>query len=205
MRNYKKIIILAGMLVLCLLLTGCQQGSDNTKQTGSVITPDHFATLPPSQQGVVYPDSSDDGIPDEEQPDLTPGLPEIDSDGWTSLLESSTPLPPNVTPTPAYANTIEAVSPAPATPTPTEGPTPTPKSIQRGFTASDAVRDIQRRLKELGYYKGSADGDFGPATEKAVIAFQSSTVPRPPLPKIPAPAEKPPRLQPHPKLPRTPT
>lgn len=174
MRNYKKIIILAGMLVLCLLLTGCQQGSDNTKQTGSVITPDHFATLPPSQQEVVYPDSSDDGIPDEEQPDLTPGLPEIDSDGWTSLLESSTPLPPNVTPTPAYANTIEAVSPAPATPTPTEGPTPTPKSIQRGFTASDAVRDIQRRLKELGYYKGSADGDFGPATEKAVIAFQKA-------------------------------
>ena len=34
------------------------------------------------------------------------------------------------------------------------------------------MREVQKRLKELGYYKGSADGDFGPATEKAVIAFQ---------------------------------
>ena len=47
-----------------------------------------------------------------------------------------------------------------------------PKSLQRGFTGSEAVRSVQRRLKELGYYKGSADGDFGPATEEAVKNFQ---------------------------------
>ena len=60
------------------------------------------------------------------------------------------------------------------TPVPTVGPSPTPKSIQRGFTDSDEVREIQRRLKELGYYSGSADGNFGPATEKAVMAFQKA-------------------------------
>ena len=36
------------------------------------------------------------------------------------------------------------------------------------------VREMQKKLKELGYYKGSADGDFGPATEKAVKAFQKA-------------------------------
>ena len=53
-------------------------------------------------------------------------------------------------------------------------PTPTPKSLQRGFTDSEEVRALQKRLKELGYYTGSADGDFGPATEAAVKAFQKA-------------------------------
>ena len=34
------------------------------------------------------------------------------------------------------------------------------------------VLNMQRRLKELGYLSGSADGDFGSMTEKAVLAFQ---------------------------------
>ena len=36
----------------------------------------------------------------------------------------------------------------------------------------DAVRSVQRRLKTLGYYTGSIDGDYGNGTKKAVIAFQ---------------------------------
>ena len=177
MKKFTKIIILAAMLALCLVLTGCQQGSDATKnQTGSVVTPEHFATLPPSQQEVLYPDSTDNGMAavGEEDSGLTPGFPDDGIDNWANQLASVTPPPSNFTPIPEYANTIEPVSPAPATPTPTEGPSPTPKSLQRGFTGSDAVREVQKRLKELGYYKGSADGDFGPATEKAVIAFQKA-------------------------------
>ena len=34
------------------------------------------------------------------------------------------------------------------------------------------VRNIQQRLKDWGYYKGSVDGIYGTATRKAVIAFQ---------------------------------
>lgn len=34
------------------------------------------------------------------------------------------------------------------------------------------VKEVQRRLKEWGYYKGEADGVFGAATKAAVIAFQ---------------------------------
>lgn len=34
------------------------------------------------------------------------------------------------------------------------------------------VKEVQRRLKQWGYYKGEADGIFGAGTKAAVIAFQ---------------------------------
>ena len=36
----------------------------------------------------------------------------------------------------------------------------------------DMVKEIQQRLKDWGYYFGSVDGNYGKATEDAVIAFQ---------------------------------
>ena len=77
---------------------------------------------------------------------------------------AATPVPATPTPRP----TIQVVTRAPAT------PSPTPKSLQRGFTGSDEVRALQRRLRELGYYTGSVDGDFGAGTEAAVKAFQKA-------------------------------
>ncbi len=84
----------------------------------------------------------------------------------TSTVVFQTPTPSGVavvTPTP---RTTTAVTKAPAT------PTPTPPSLQVGFTNSAEVRALQKRLKELGYYTGSVDGDFGAGTEAAVKAFQ---------------------------------
>ncbi|WP_305077959.1 peptidoglycan-binding protein [Guptibacillus hwajinpoensis] len=37
----------------------------------------------------------------------------------------------------------------------------------------EGVKELQSKLTALGYYKGSKDGDFGPATEQAVKNFQS--------------------------------
>lgn len=39
---------------------------------------------------------------------------------------------------------------------------------------SDNVRKMQSKLKDKGYYSGSIDGKFGPATRKAVYKFQSA-------------------------------
>ena len=36
----------------------------------------------------------------------------------------------------------------------------------------EAVKKVQRRLKKLGYYKGSIDGDYGNGTKTAVKSFQ---------------------------------
>ncbi|MBE5801621.1 MAG: hypothetical protein E7319_04965 [Clostridiales bacterium] len=55
---------------------------------------------------------------------------------------------------------------------PTPAPTQTPSALDKG-AQGDMVRQMQERLKELGYYTGKADGDFGPGTEEAVRLFQS--------------------------------
>lgn len=70
-----------------------------------------------------------------------------------------------------------AVEPAPtAEPTPTPAPTEEPakyETLQKG-SKGDKVKEMQVYLKALGYLSGTADGDFGPGTEKAVKAFQSA-------------------------------
>ena len=44
-------------------------------------------------------------------------------------------------------------------------------SLRRG-SAGSAVKDLQTKLKKLGYYSASIDGDYGATTESAVKAFQ---------------------------------
>ena len=71
--------------------------------------------------------------------------------------------------------------PASATPTPqvTEAPTPTPtvavpeESLKNGDSGAD-VKTLQKRLKELGYFKHTVDGKFGRDTEKALKEFQTN-------------------------------
>ena len=58
---------------------------------------------------------------------------------------------------------------------PTATPTATPSLLKKG-DASDAVREMQQRLKELGYYDGEVDGDFGGGTEEAVRLYQRQNV-----------------------------
>ena len=42
----------------------------------------------------------------------------------------------------------------------------------RQGSQGEQVKEVQRRLKQWGYYNGSVDGVFGAATRAAVIAFQ---------------------------------
>ncbi len=194
MKRNLKIIGLAAVLALCLLLTGCYQPPDevnNGGQSGTTSTP-FFKTLEPSPTIQVTPDTIPVDVPntiaginigqETAQPTQTPGA----DNGWgnwgSEPTASVTPIPNVVVLSPSVTQgdiltTDGTITTIPATPTPTPAPvtpTPTPKSLQRGFTGSDAVRAVQKRLKELGYYKGSADGDFGPATEEAVKAFQKA-------------------------------
>ncbi|MBR5110467.1 MAG: peptidoglycan-binding protein [Clostridia bacterium] len=71
-----------------------------------------------------------------------------------------------------------------ATPAPTETPlpgTPTPIVISSGAPSlqtlktgsrGDLVKALQTKLKELGYYTGAIDGDYGSSTASAVKEFQ---------------------------------
>ena len=193
MKRILKITGLAAVLALCLLLTGCYQPPDEVNNGGqtSAITASFFNTLAPKVTATVTPDTVVVETPNSNigviggQETPTPTAANNGGgawDNWGSAPTSAPTLTPvgytTVTPGPGETNgPIETVTAAPPTPTPTTAPvtsSPVPKSLQKGFTGSDAVRALQKRLKELGYYKGSADGDFGPATEDAVIAFQKA-------------------------------
>lgn len=77
---------------------------------------------------------------------------------WGSTNNSAT--------TPPSSNaTVVVITSAPTnTPKPAATPTSTSSSLRNGSTGT-AVRTLQQRLKELGYYSGSVDGDFGDGTE----------------------------------------
>lgn len=47
-----------------------------------------------------------------------------------------------------------------------------PVASYRMGSSGDAIKEIQQRLKDWGYYKGNVDGYYGAITQDAVIAFQ---------------------------------
>ncbi|MEA3277152.1 MAG: peptidoglycan-binding domain-containing protein [Pseudomonadota bacterium] len=46
-------------------------------------------------------------------------------------------------------------------------------TLERGSSGPD-VKKLQKRLKKAGFDPGDIDGEFGGATEAAVMAFQAS-------------------------------
>ena len=75
---------------------------------------------------------------------------------------------------------MEALSQADTpTPKPTATPSPEPtyiipeKTVRRNDSGADA-KAVQKRLKELGYYKGTVDGKFTAASVTALKAFQEA-------------------------------
>ena len=67
------------------------------------------------------------------------------------------------TPLPEYGSVMK-VTPDPGA--------PTAEPVIRSGAAGEAVIKLQTRLKELGYYSGTVDGQFGPGTRTAVTTFQ---------------------------------
>ena len=50
----------------------------------------------------------------------------------------------------------------------------TPEPALHTGSQGEKVWQLQERLKALGYYEGEVDGQFGPGTRDAVIAFQKN-------------------------------
>lgn len=175
MKKIIKAAALAAMLLMCLLLTGCivpqddltpnndGGGSQYYQDVAPKITPSPTPTSTPYQEPEteITPDPMQSWI-DMWVPTATPTPPSgliITTNSGSSIGR----LPTEVTTTKAATTT----RPAAATAT----PTPAATSLKVGSSGSE-VRRLQTRLKELGYYKGSVDGDFGEGTETAVKAFQ---------------------------------
>ena len=196
MKRNAKWIALAAVMALCLLLTGCYVAPDDTNNSGPTGGGNNlpFQTLQPTATVTMTPDTVVVETPATNQgqnvfpstPTATPTPTDGQNQGWNNWGNTGTTAEPTaittggtitfVTPEPGAENTIQVVTTTPtlavAVPT-TPAPTPTPKTPRLG-SSGEQVRIIQRRLKELGYYSGSIDGDFGEATDKAVKAFQKA-------------------------------
>jgi Putative peptidoglycan binding domain len=90
-----------------------------------------------------------------------------DSDGTSVTTTPTTPT--QTTPT---QTTPEATPPATTTPRPAET-IPEDERLELESTG-DSVEQLQVTLKELGFDPGPVDGDFGPLTQAAVVAFQTA-------------------------------
>ena len=73
-----------------------------------------------------------------------------------------------VTPTPSITPRTVRITEAPGQPT----LSPTPRLLQVNSVGLE-VKELQERLRELGYYSGDVDGQYGGGTRTAVQAFQS--------------------------------
>ncbi|MBQ3705945.1 MAG: peptidoglycan-binding protein [Clostridia bacterium] len=79
--------------------------------------------------------------------------------GQVRLEMSLTP-----TPEPAWPASVMAETPDPSR--------PTAEPVLRSGMTGQSVKDLQSRLYALGYYTAEIDGQFGPGTKEAVMAFQ---------------------------------
>jgi peptidoglycan hydrolase-like protein with peptidoglycan-binding domain len=84
----------------------------------------------------------------------------------------TTPTQTTPTQTTPTQTTPEATPPATTTPPPAET-IPEDERLELESTG-DSVEQLQVTLKELGFDPGPVDGDFGPLTQAAVVAFQTA-------------------------------
>jgi len=162
-----KILSLIGMLALCMLLTGCVVPPDDINANSGYVVTDGdlpFQSIAP-------------------QITNTPYVPVATATPSPTPFFTRNPFTGGATATPTVdisglgggvSNPIAQITPViiinGATATPDQSATAT--TLKNG-SSGEEVRRMQQRLKELGYLKGSADGDFGAATETAVKAFQA--------------------------------
>ena len=153
------------LLLLALVLSGCYvdpNNAVNNNQNGNLNFP-------------TYPGATEEPVLATPDPTDTPEMPVLPLETEPAVATA----PPSggygyVTVGPMITSSINAQPQSSVTPipSPTPKPTATPfTSLKLGSTGPD-VRNVQTKLKQLGFLKGTVDGDFGKATEEAVKKFQ---------------------------------
>ena len=149
---------LALLLAFALLLSGCYADTPSIEGSTGDIYPEY-----PTQSVATDAPTADpqQNAQTGTQQGGTINLPSSAPSG-NPVINVQTPVVLNTSTVPPA--TVPVVSQSPAT--------ATPSNILKLGAKGSAVTDLQKKLKALGYYTGSADGDFGEGTEAAVKAFQ---------------------------------
>ena len=159
MNNFdrSKTLLLVLMALCLIVLGGCYASTPTIESSDSNLYPEYpSASVAVSTEAVVTDSPAligEDATPEPGIITISTSTPILIS---TNVIQSVTPIPRTPTPVPSSAPTY----------------TPTPSVLKKGVNG-DAVRDLQRKLRSLGFYKGDVDGDFGVNTENAVKRFQN--------------------------------
>ena len=93
-------------------------------------------------------------------------------DPTTEAPTTSAPTTPTATPT---TTTTATTKPTPKpTPKPTVKPIPTEGDTLHAGDTGPYVKSVQQKLSDLGYWNGTADGQYGDLTSQAVMALQKA-------------------------------
>lgn len=161
-RRVTRALLIVLLLAAFALLSGCYMEPDRIVGDGAGLTVGSdsvpFQNIVPSPTATPTPTPA----PTDPQGGQTGGQ----QGGWID-----TP-PTGGLPTQPTSQVI-TITPTPPLTTPTPTPTTTTGTLKSG-SSGDAVKNLQTRLKELQYYKGAIDGDYGSGTTSAVKAFQAA-------------------------------
>ena len=176
------VVLAAGLLLVASLwdslFSGGQQSAvpERSPPPGASVSAEPTATtaIPPPAPTAAAPSARPAPMPSAQ-----PGAPP------TAAVPSTPPAPPPPTaaaPPPAPTAAVPSApgnappttpsAPPAATPTaPAATPPPSALPAEAEMSAADR-RQVQEALRRLGYYKGPADGIFGPLTRAAIRRFQ---------------------------------
>jgi peptidoglycan hydrolase-like protein with peptidoglycan-binding domain len=109
---------------------------------------------------------------------FNPGRANTDAYGYSipasiKLVQVNSPEPTNQTTDPTTPNPEVTTQPT-STATPEASPEVKDKIILRPGNYGDEVKELQTKLKQLGFYDGVIDGGYGGGTRTAVAKFQSA-------------------------------
>ncbi|NLO86748.1 MAG: peptidoglycan-binding protein [Clostridiales bacterium] len=190
----KRVAILLMLVLSCWILSSCYIEEDPLNDPGNILNTadqqDFQSLLTPTPSPSPTPGPATDAPAATDAP--------IDWSQWNFNNTEATSPPSNISPTIDTSgnsgSTIGTIVTNPPTTTSSTGgsgviavTTATPKPSATGSSSSSStstvmkngskgssVKNLQQRLKELGYYTGSVDGSFGSGTETAVKAFQTA-------------------------------
>ena len=98
----------------------------------------------------------------------------VGCDSGGSDQAAAPPPVPSTAPTSTPTTAPPSAEPAPtASPTPSPTASAKPKKLKNGAKGAEVLA-LQKRLTELGYWNGEADGKFGGQTQQAVFALQKA-------------------------------
>ncbi len=166
-RRHRKLLLLLLLMGVALVLSSCYVEPDRIVDDTNGLT---IGTEGQEFETVITPTPNVTPTPTP-----TEASQQIDWADWDFTSDVATNPPSDVVATGSSGTTVATAAPGTtATPTPTTATTTTDSTVLKNGSSGLAVKQLQDRLKDLGYYTGSSDGEYGAATEQAIKDFQAA-------------------------------